>query len=352
MNRRARSACRQHGLGLIELMIAMALGLLLTLSILQLFLDVTRSHDELARSAGQMENARFALQALTESLQHAGFWNGYLPEYDDLASSVPPPGYPQAFETGNPCLPFAAWASTPHYIDNLLRLPVMSFAGVPDGCSALITQLKPDSDVLLVRHAGLDSVASPESERVHFQVSGCAATARAYVLARDGFDLTAMDCSTRAEIRRYAAHFYFVRRDNVLMRAEYVGGSGSSEWQSQPLVEGVERLVVELGLDNRTADGQPLDYSLTPPRRGDGVADEFVRCPAAGCTAAQLLDAVAARVHLLVRSSTPSPGFVDAKQYRLGPLTVTPGQGERGFQRHAYASAVRLTNIAGRREAR
>ncbi len=340
----------QRGVSLIELMIAAALGLLLTLSILQLFLDVARSNDELARTSAQMESGRFALQLITHDLQHAGFWNGYLPEYDDLATDAAPEGYPDSFVAGNPCLPFTAWAGTPHYTDNLLRMPVMSFAGVPEGCSGVIAQLKPDSDVLLIRHADLPGVSGSEAGRVHFQASWCDAAPRAYVLGRDGFDLRAMDCSTPAEIRRYVAHFYFVRRDNVLMRAEYIGSSGN-EWSAQPLVAGVERLVIELGLDNRTHDGQPLDYGQAPPRRGDGVADEFVRCPAQGCAAGQLIDAVAARVHLLVRSSEPSPGFIDAKQYRLGPLSVTPAADERAFQRHVYASSVRLTNIAARRAA-
>jgi type IV pilus assembly protein PilW len=63
---------------------------------------------------------------------------------------------------------------------------------------------------------------------------------------------------------------------------------------------------------------------------------------------------IGARVYILARNTLPTSGFVDDKSYVLGsaPLTVTPAiyAGSEGFRRHAFTSAIRLSNVAGRRE--
>lgn len=61
------------GFGLVELLIAMTLGLLLTASVLQVTLGSQRSHRLLDASARMQESGRFALAYLAKDLRTAGF---------------------------------------------------------------------------------------------------------------------------------------------------------------------------------------------------------------------------------------------------------------------------------------
>ena len=58
---------------------------------------------------------------------------------------------------------------------------------------------------------------------------------------------------------------------------------------------------------------------------------------------------VSAQAHLLARSYRPDNSYTDGKTYDLGEglAALTPGG---SYRRHAYSTAVRLTNLGGRRE--
>lgn len=81
---RLRPHCRpSRGLTLIELMVAMAIGLVLVLSMLVLYVNIARNQAQLGNTGRQVENGKFALQLLQDDVRHAGFWGDYLPRYDD-----------------------------------------------------------------------------------------------------------------------------------------------------------------------------------------------------------------------------------------------------------------------------
>jgi type IV pilus assembly protein PilW len=360
-----RSGLRQAGFSLVELMVAMVISLLIMAAVLTLFLDVTRTNDDMAKTNVQIENGRFSLQMIGNDLMHAGFWDGYIPEYDDLTATTEPAGYPDTFTPPEPCLGFASW--TPAYTDNLLRMPVQSFPEVPAGCEGIVKNHKVDTDVLVVRHinncvADSDDCDASNPSRVYFQTSFCSeASPYDYVLDKSGFTLQKRDCENPADKRRLVMHIYFIRDDDTLMRAEFVAGDDpDTEWSVQPMIDGVEHFVVELGVDNLSDSGEDVDYEqpvlwadplnkVSPRNRGDGAPDgDFVRCPEDGCDIEQLLNVVAAKLYLLVRSPQESVGYTDNKTYTLGSADpVTPGD---SFKRHLYSTSVRLHNVSARRE--
>ena len=134
-------------------------------------------------------------------------------------------------------------------------------------------------------------------------------------------------------------------------------------------------MIVELGIDNRSDTGALVDYSAavtwadpdnkdSPTNRGDGVPDEFDRCTSGQpCGVDQLANVVAAKIYLLVRASDASSGYTDGKSYTLGssgvkdaagatvaPYSYTPSGASQKYQRHVYATTVRLNNVSARRE--
>jgi type IV pilus assembly protein PilW len=350
---------KQSGFSLIELLVAMVISLLLLGAVLKLFLDINRTNSAMARTNAQMENARFATHVVGQDLLHAGFWNGYVPEYDDLTLVNPPSGFPAEFVVPAVCAAFGGWNA--QYQDNLLRMPVQTFTGVPPGCAGVVTDWKPGTDVLVVRYAGRQEVAAPAADQAYFQASDCVGDQYAYVLV-DG-DSGVSGCGVLAEQRELVMHLYYVSNDNVLMRSVF--GAIGPAWQAaQPLINGVEFMAVELGIDDRRPGGLPVDvdYSVgvewddpldkvLPLNRADGVPDQYLRCPAGGCTWQQLINVVSAKLHFIVRNEVATPGYQDGKTYVLSDqVGFIPPVADRGFERHAYSSTLRLTNIAGRRE--
>ncbi len=366
----SRKLAGQSGFSLIELMVAVTISLLMMVAILQLFLDVTRTNDEMAKTNAQIENGRFAIQLMADDLAHGGFWDGYIPQFDDLTSSDVPADFPSAVP--EPCAAFASWNLV--YKSNLLGIPVQAYDAVPPGCSGVVQNKKAGTAVLVVRHADtcLPGAANCEADtsatatpKVYFQPSLCAsASAYAYMLGTTGFTQQKRSClaSAPADKRKYVSNIYFIRDDNTLMRAEF-GGGGGTVWSVQPLVEGVEGFAVELGIDNRSDSGALVDYTAavswanplnktSPTNRGDGVPDgSFVRCTtAAVCTVDQLANVVAAKLYLLVRSLESTPGYTDSKIYALGSTTIDSADLPSGFKRHVYSTTVRLNNVSAPRE--
>src|SRR6266853_1707867 len=84
-----------RGFSLIELMIAMTIGLLILAGLVTLFVNTSQSQQALQRSAQQIENGRYAMDVLIQDLHHAGYYGRYS-AYSD-GTTLPDPCI-----TGNP----------------------------------------------------------------------------------------------------------------------------------------------------------------------------------------------------------------------------------------------------------
>lgn len=379
----------QGGFSLIELMVAVTIGLLMMVAVLQLFVDVSRTNTEMAKTNAQMENGRFAIQLIAKDLQHGGFWDGYIPEFDDLTAEDIPGDYPAVVP--DPCVNFSTWDLA--YKNAVLGLPVQVYpaSAVPVGCTGL-TDLQANTDILVVRHGATSTTDSADFDAndVYFQPSFCSASSYDYWLSQKAafadFDWEkrtaagGCDPGEQADVRKLVTHIYYIRdysvtaRDGIptLMRAEFEDGVMGS---AQPLIDGIEGMIVELGVDNRSDSGAVVDYAAavnwadpdnkdSPTNRGDGIPDEFNRCTSGQpCGVDQLANVVAAKVYLLVRAPDASAGYTDGKSYTLGstgvkdaagstvaPYSYTPSGAAQKFQRHVYSTTVRFNNVSARRE--
>ncbi len=375
----------QQGLTLVELMVSVALSLFIAIALVTLYLNVAQSNTELAKTNSQIEGGRFASHFLHEDLVHAGYWGTYNPRFDNLAYlNTVPTDVPTAVP--DPCKSFATWTAQDQI--NLIGIPLQTYETVPATCAALITDKVANTDILVVRHVETcspDVVTDTNCEalnnsRAYFQSSlnsGCPAAPAypAYVLSNvaANFTLTGRNCTAVTPRRRFIQHIYYVRTfantagDGIptLVRSVFDFAGSPANLAQQPavaLVEGVEGFRVELGIDNISRTGAAVNYTqavafvdanvqASPTNRGDGSADEYVRCPGnTSCTPAQLMNVVAAKVFLLVRARDATPGYTDNKTYQLGSTSasnVTPGG---NFKRHLFTNTIRLANVSGRRE--
>jgi type IV pilus assembly protein PilW len=349
----------QRGLSLVELLVAMVLGMVVVAALITLYANVSRSNNEMSKTSLLVENGRFAMQLLQEDVSHAGFWG----PIDYITPTAIP----------DPCLAYAAWptvaADLAAYKDNLLSIPVQgsSSGAAYAGCGSALANVVAKSDVLIVRHANRCTVDDPNCDRVtdtgpHVQVSGCrlAPTPEpAYVVetlaamnARAP-RIRAKDCATEVGRRRLIANIYFVANGATgiptLMRKQFLNGAFAD---AEALVEGIEAFQVEYGLDTLGSNG--LAISATNP--GDGNADTYVSCSGTECTAAAgaagldiLQNAVTVRLHILSRSLDTTPGYTDTKSYVLGDALAVAAAND-GYKRHVFTSTVRLVNPSSRRE--
>lgn len=356
----SRTPSRVAGFTVVEMMIAVALGLVVLAALTAYFVQTSQNRSEMDRNSRQIENGRYAVDALRDDLMLAGF-------YAD--TSQPPTSAaggtqwetPPACTTNPAAMGFKPGTLSPH-------LPVPLY-GYPNGIApaavlACLANLLANTDVLVVRRFNTDPTpaASPDPKQVYLQQSECGSDnpvqpdpALAYPGTVPGapfefglpgvvpFNLRKVDCLTPSDLWRYREVVYYVSAcskcpaDNIptLYRMELDSGIMTTE----PLVEGVQDFKVEYGID----DNQ------------DGVIDRWLRCVAAdNCdggagTPPAWSNVVAARIHVLVRNLDPSPKYADNKTYDMG-LAGSDGPFGDAYKRHVYVAQIQLANRLGPRE--
>jgi len=396
-----------RGFTLIELMISLVIGMIILIALAAVYSSISRTNNEMAKSHGVIENGRLAIDLLQEDVEHAGYWGGYVPQWDDFSSTFV---YSSPYNTASmvvpdPCLTYSASNWTTTYTYSLVSIPVQTYQSVPSTCSTYITNKQANTDILVVRHAetclpGVGNCEASSATKVYFQPTFCsnemslaaAGTPTFYIGYPASLTLTQRDCTTASGVRKVVSDIYYIRTysstttDGIptLVRVR-LDGTG---YLVEPLIEGIESLVVELGVDSKDRCGNSINYSAAPVlinpltclvdtttskntmpnNRGDGVPESYIRCATSGCDVAHLRDVVSVKLYLLARSS--DSGVVKSavsRTYKLGgsagsysvDSTGTTSAGTSTFSttfttpyyRHVFETTVRLNNVSGRREA-
>ena len=407
---------RQGGFTLVELMISLAIGLVVVLALITMLININRNNSELAVSNRMVENGRFAMQLLGSDLAHAGYWGGHVPAHDNLSFAGTPAlattaggSIPTALP--DPCTAYSVANWTGAYQANLLGVHVqgsnVTTGSVAPFCSGVLTTPRASTDAIVVRHlepcvAGsgtnecADTVGAANPD-VYMQVSQCPDDTATFVISTTAgdFRLRRRTCATLPASpaappasaitprRRIASSIYYVKNDNsvpTLMRSQLLAAGGAPTHQAaQALVENIDGFRVEFGIDSLSDSGEAVtpgaaiawanvNVKNSPRNRGDGVPDgAFIRCTqAAACTPAQMMNAVAVRLYVLVRAERPTPGHNDARVYRMGSAATacanaaaadsnadcapTLGPFNDGYRRQLFTQTVRLVNVSSRRE--
>jgi type IV pilus assembly protein PilW len=349
LQRPRRRARAQRGFTLAELMIAITIGLLIMAGMTTLFVKNSRTQGELEKSNRQIENGRFAAQLLSSDLANAGFYGEFDPTV--LASPAALPD-PCALDVAD--------------LKAALPLHVQGYDNAGPELLSCIDDVRPGTDIVVVRHtatcvAGVGSCDALSAGGPFFQASLCnnpselgsGSSADFYDLAQDSADLSRhqRNCTDPAVIRRYLTNIYFVaNNDNAgdgiptLKRAELSVGTGNLlEWHVAPLVEGIENLQLEYGIDNvgGVVDGRADTYNAAPGG-----------CGTPACAVDNWRKTVAVKLNLLARNTEPTTGYADARSYQLGrnadgSVNTVAASGD-GYKRHVFQATVVLSNPAGR----
>ena len=320
----------QHGLSLIELMIAMTLSLMVLGIAAALFEGTSRGRTDIERSDRLAASAQQALDSIAEEVRHAGFF-GEL-NFTSVAWQLPDPCAVKSSDLGLSYAPFELPVAVRGYLAE---------EDLPD----CVEHRREGTAAFTLRRVDVETTAKVSASGAAFlQISKCNQDIPPYwkvATKSNDFTLRNIDCSTVADIRRVLVRTYFVAtcnecgRDTIptLKRVELV----DDKIVETPIAEGIENLQVEYGFD--------MD--------GDGVADRYraTLSGEAGTADNDWSNVVAARVHVVARLTQADLNFKPSatKQFDFGQAGNVEA-GNDAYKRTMLSSLVRIPNIAGKRE--
>lgn len=307
---------RQKGLTLIELMIAMVVGLVITSAATALFLATSKTHRSTTQVATLLDNARLAVTFIERDLQLAGYW-GYL---------------------GNPGL-IRGIADTPDDItvtqgvsvtgmgscDAKLAIRLQDSFQVSDGATlgSCLTDYLAGTDVLVVHRAETGAaVAAYDNNRLYVKVD------HRFGHVFLGNTPPTATYATPNESRPVQLLIYYVSTKSddpgVKSSLRRIYLDAGPKLVDEELVPGVEDLQIELGVDSDN--------------------DESVNAYVAPGAAGALANATRAlRVSVLMHAAQPDIEYVDSEDYLdLGSAQkrVTANK----TRRMQYAKTILLMN--------
>jgi type IV pilus assembly protein PilW len=338
-----KSITTLKGFSIVELMIAMALGVALISAALTLY---ARSSDNarIAQSMARLqEHARYALSVIEPSIEHAGFY-GFVAQPELL----------RLIQAGNPwavvasstqlsqvaprlaMLPSSMHTCGTNFATDILR-PVQASNGVfilgptpQAGCAPYGAGVVANSDTLTLRHASWTE-ESAEAGRVQIYSSRLAASAGAYLFV-DGVAPGLVDA--HHSLRNMVVRTFYIAQDSVqqagypALRVKSLGRRlGVPTFDEDEIISGIEDLQVQFGID--TGGGTVMRYvSADFP----GLADHTI---------------LAVRLWLRVRASEPDYGFNDTQTYQYADISYIPSGRERHYRRVVVSRTVAIRNAGG-----
>ena len=333
---------RQSGFTIIEVMIAMTLGLFIVAALSSVFVYRSRNHAQDERVSRVTDEIRFAMAQLTTDLEMAGYWaQKHNPASIDIDDNLDDRGDCGAAGTD--------WVFEDRTPLQLLDDATGSTANAMFSCIAA-GDVMPNTDILAIKRVdGIESriegTASDDFEgrsenRVYFRTNGVEALL--YKAVSDGATppgfvepTVAPGVPTPYNEWQYEPVIYFIRNWTInngdglpsLCRKELRGGNPPG-FQTQCLASGVESLQFEFGLDPD----------------GDDSVDYYTAAP----TVAQLAQAISARVLVLAGATEEDPHYTNRKTYLLSNEgAYTPND---GYYRKLLTATVRLHNPASLRQ--
>lgn len=312
MNRLARiHTTTQHGMTLIEIMIAMVLGLMVLLGMASLFTESRRNFSQDAQIAHMQEDARFALGELATELSMSGFVGPMV-----LGSEISNAGTAAG-------VAFTHYESPVFGLDNSAGPQVFDWGGNLD-------DMQTGTDAISVRRVEGTTTAEAALTATNYYLK----TNGSLGIMVDGAAAAGAAVPAPYEYWKYSPSIYYIRTycrpgDGIpsLVRRYWNGAAVTTEC----LARGIENMQVEYGMDTDD-DGYPNQYM-------DGIA-----------YAANESNLAAVRVYLLARSEREFQGYDNTKTYTIANAPdYTPAD---GFFRRVYSTTVQTRNPTGARTIR
>jgi type IV pilus assembly protein PilW len=318
---------QQAGFTILEIFIALAVGLFLFAGVLSVFVGMRTTTSETTSYGELQENGRFALSLLTEDLIRQGFW-GDLPEdlTRSLLSQSPVSPASDCFGEGinNGSFPSATghfrtiWGTT-------------ALSASPINC---INNAVIGSDIIQIKRALTNEVSSGTTRNDRYYLIANQNTGAIFVGGG------AEPVVNNGRIWEYQHHIYYVRNDSfggntvpVLMQGTLRAGS-LPPINFEPLIDGIEMIRFMYGVD--TDDDGAVNAFISAVNMPENYWDNELN-----------VKILAVKIYVLARNIMPDNQYENTNSYQLGDITVNfldaNGKGDN-YRRMLFTSTVSLPN--------
>ncbi|XPF96074.1 PilW family protein [Colwellia sp. RE-S-Sl-9] len=319
---------KQNGFTLLEIFVALAIGLVLIGGVLSVFVGMKTTTQETSSIGELQENGRFAVTILTDDLLRQNFWGDLQLSFSsDVYSGVDLPpvigdciGGGQnnsSFPQGNLFHFRTLWAAN------------VTAATILGGC---INNAVPGSDVLQIKRVLARPIlpGAIDNERYYLNAGYTQATLFPGSAAAIPF------VSNNSRIWEYQHHIYYIRNDRIGTTANFVPVLMQGRLQNTAtpisfnlLVEGIERVHYMFGVDT---DGDDVVNGYMAP--ADMIGDYWDNT--------NNTKILAVKFYVLVRSIRADPNYENNNTYQMGDTVFNAG-GDN-FRRLLFSSTVTLYN--------
>jgi len=316
---------KQSGFTLVELMVALMLGLVLTGALMSMFGQARKSFRQDEIYASMQDEARYAMQELSGDVSMAGYIGDMLsPTAVALDASL-------AIDTdcesdGGESFAFRLNDSVTGFDTTLMALDNIVAADAVTTFGCLIAgELVPGTDIVAVKRLAGSSTDTAVAGDIKMRFNGTVASLF--------IEPIAAAVSLPYEDRFYEPVIYFIRNytltpgdDIPALCRKVLVSDGNVEMVTNCIAAGIEDLQVEFGVDNN----------------GDGTADSYIAAP----TQEQLQTAVSARINLLARTTEEDRSYTDTKTYSLS--NADDREPDDSFRRRVFTTTVGIPNLRSR----
>ena len=324
----------QAGFTLMELMVAITLGLIVSGAIAGVFLQSKTSFQQNNQIGFIQDTGRYALDTLAHELAMMDFFGGLLQPATTVAVAVDPDALHLSKMVN------ATGCTSPNNdgfgaLGELFKLEerVVYRSGVSSSSASTtfpcMTDIDANTDVLMIKRVkGQMITAAANLEPNKFYIRTNRTDRSQFFLADSNGDgaVDVSDPNTAADEAdfEYLMYLYYVDDGKLKRRKINTTLGHQHELVDETLAEGIERFHIEFGIDTDL----------------DATADYFVSSP----TAVEMRKAAVARVHVLVKGKNPVPRYNNTNAYTLGDVTVAAANDS--YYRRVFSTSVYLRNTS------
>ncbi|MEQ8938150.1 MAG: PilW family protein [Gammaproteobacteria bacterium] len=301
------------GMSMVELMIAMVIGVILLGGAATMFMTNKRIYKEQAEMGLLQENARFALDLLADNIRMAGYV-GCHDDFDNITNHLTTPGMND----------FTDFIDGTQGANDSITIRYFQ----PFGVTTTADMGAPDSDIAINDGQGInenDVLAITDCANAdiflntHDDTPGDMLIKHEQDAAGNTSDNLSKSYPTGSMINRVISRRYFIQDSS--------NGTGPALWWqhaggSEELIEGVEKMEILFGEDT-TGNGRPNSFANA------GAITDW-------------RDVVAVQVALLMRTVEEYGTIVDERQYDLLGTTYNPVDDRR--RRRVFTTTIQIRN--------
>lgn len=331
----------QYGFSLLEIFIALAIGLVIFAGVLSVFVGMRTTTSETSSYGELQENGRFAISVLSDDLLRQDFWGDYTGTVD-LASINPVPAAPSGECIGgginNGTFPVATGHFRTLWGETVTNSTILSGCRDDAKVGSDILQLKRVVSTSLIQR---DGAGNPILDLNGNQMPITVGPAGNYYFVSNMNNGTLFAAGAvpaaveNAQVWEYQHHIYYVREETqgnntvpVLMQAQL-----SSTLSFAPIIDGIEMIRFEYGIDTET----------DPTVAGYGIVNAYI--PANSMTDALWNNAtsriISVKIYVLARGIQEDRKYENENTYQLGSFNYVV---DDNYRRLLFSSTVTLYN--------